>query len=212
MAYTDFILIRHGQTAENIAGRLLGHFDTVLDETGILQARAAAKRLETEKADIIYSSDLKRAWQTAEIIGRRMQIQVCAVKELREWHLGELEGRFTSELWQEYPQIMDCFLHDHEDESVPGGESFGQFNRRVADFLEIFAEKHVGQRVIIVTHGGVMRAIFRHIVGRSGCNLLPLLSNASYSRFCKRNDEWQLCVWNDVSHLSSVGVRESVTF
>ncbi len=212
MEKTEFILIRHGQTAENIAGRLQGHFDSKLDDTGIMQARAAAERLATEKADVIYSSDLQRARKTAEIIAGKMGLEVNPMPELREWKLGELEGRYTKELWQEYPEIMDCFLHDSDDVEVPGGESFAQFNRRVSDALEMLAEKHAGKKVVLVTHGGVMRAVFRHIAGRVGSNLLPLLSNASYSRFCKRDGAWQLCVWNDVSHLNSIGVRESATF
>ncbi len=213
MNSTDFILIRHGQTAENIAGRLQGHLDSELDNTGIRQAHAAAERLAGEHFDVIYSSDLKRAFETAGIIAARHELEAIPLKELREWHLGELEGRFTSELWQEYPQIMDCFLHEHEDEAVPGGESFARFNCRVADLLDKLAEKHAGQRVVLVTHGGVMRAVFRHIAGQVGNNcILPLISNASYSRFCKRDGAWQLCVWNDISHLGAVGVRESKTF
>ncbi len=212
MIVTDFILIRHGQTKENIEGRLQGHFDGSLDETGIRQAHAVAARLAGEHAAVLYSSDLKRAYKTAEIIARNLQLPVRALRELREWHLGELENRPCRELWREYPEIMDCFLHDSDDVAVPGGESFSKFNQRIADCLESLTEKHAGERIILVAHGGVMRAVFRYIVGRTGCNLLPLLSNASYSRFCKRDARWQLCTWNDVSHLQSIGVRESVTF
>ena len=97
MIVTDFILIRHGQTKENIEGRLQGHFDGSLDETGIRQAHAVAARLAGEHAAVLYSSDLKRAYKTAEIIARNLQLPVRALRELREWHLGELENRLKNE-------------------------------------------------------------------------------------------------------------------
>ena len=92
MATTDFTLIRHGQTTENIEGRLQGHFDSRLDETGLIQAEAAAVRLAGEQFDVIYSSDLQRARKTAEIIAAKLKMDVIPMRELREWHLGELEN------------------------------------------------------------------------------------------------------------------------
>ena len=99
MATTDFTLIRHGQTTENIEGRLQGHFDSRLDETGLIQAEAAAVRLAGEQFDVIYSSDLQRARKTAEIIAAKLKMDVIPMRELREWHLGELENRLCKELW-----------------------------------------------------------------------------------------------------------------
>lgn len=213
MATTEFTLIRHGQTAENIEGRLQGHFDSRLDETGLAQAEAAARRLAGEHFDFLYSSDLQRARKTAEIIAAELNMDVIPVRELREWHLGELENRPCKELWEEYPEIMNCFKYESGDVPVPGGESRRQFYKRVADCLESLAEKHPGRKILLVTHGGVMRSIFRHIVGCvAQTSLLPLISNVSYSRFCKRDGLWQLCCWNDVSHLKNIGVRESATF
>ena len=213
MPVTDFTLIRHGQTAENITGRLQGHFDSILDETGILQAKAAANRLAGEHFDAFYSSDLKRAMMTAEVIAETVGIRPEPLMELREWHLGVLEGRLCKELWEEYPAIMNCFKYESGEIPVPGGESHNEFDARVAGCLELLAAKHPDEKVLLVTHGGVMRSIFKHIVGPvAEGSLLPLISNVSYSRFCKRDDRWQLCCWNDVSHLKGIGVRESITF
>ena len=122
MPETEFTMIRHGQTAENIAGRLQGHFDTELDETGLLQARAAARRLAGERFDAFYSSDLKRAMMTAAAIAETIGMHPEPLKELREWHLGILEGRPCRELWEEYPEIMNCFKYESGEVSVPGGE------------------------------------------------------------------------------------------
>lgn len=210
---TDFTLIRHGQTTANMSGILQGFLDTELDETGIRQAECAAERLRDEKFDCIFSSDLKRAMQTAQIIARFHDLEVVPVKELREWHLGDLEDRPCAELKKQYPEIMHCFGLDGGEVVVPGGESRLEFFRRVADCLESMAEKHAGKRILLITHGGVLRAVFRHVVGMVTAQaMIPVTSNASYTHFVKRDKLWQLCCWNDVSHLKSVGVRASSTF
>lgn len=210
---TDFTLIRHGQTSANMAGILQGFLNTDLDETGIRQAECAAERLRDEKFDCIFSSDLKRAMQTAQIIARFHDLEVLPMKELREWHLGDLEGRPCAELKKQYPEIMHCFGLDGGEVVVPGGESRLEFFRRVADCLESMAEKHAGKRILLITHGGVLRAVFRHVVGMVTAQaMIPVTSNASYTHFVKRDNLWQLCCWNDVSHLKSVGVRASSTF
>lgn len=210
---TDFTVIRHGQTAENLAGLLQGHWDTGLDELGIRQSECAAARLRDEKFDRIFSSDLKRAMQTAVIIAGVQGQAVIPLAALREWHLGELEMQPCAELRKEYPEIMDAFCHESGDFPVPGGESHGAFCRRVTECLEDLAEQYAGQKLLLVTHGGTLRAIFRHIVGAVADRaLLPVTSNASYGRFCHRDGKWQLRCWNDVSHLAKTGVRDSFTF
>jgi len=213
MANTDFTVIRHGQTAENLKGLLQGHTDTVLDQLGLIQAQCAAERLRGETFDHIFSSDLKRAMQTAQAIADVIGGNVIPLPALREWHLGELENRPCAELWEKYPRIMDAFKYEGCDVAVPGGETRSQFNKRLADCIDSLAAQYEGERILLVTHGGALRAIFRRIVGPSADDvMLPLVSNAAYSRFCKRGDRWQICCWNDVSHLKNIGFRESVTF
>ena len=196
-----------------MAGILQGFLNTDLDETGIRQAECAAERLRDEKFDCIFSSDLKRAMQTAQIIAHFHDLEVVPVKELREWHLGDLEGRPCAELKKQYPEIMHCFSLDGGEVVGPRRESRLEFFRRVADCLESMAEKHAGKRILLITHGGVLRAVFRHVVGMVTAQaMIPVTSNASYTHFVKRDKLWQLCCWNDVSHLKSVGVRASSTF
>lgn len=213
MPDTDFTVIRHGQTAENLSGRLQGHTDTELDRLGLLQARCAAERLRGETFDHIFSSDLRRAMLTARIIAEAVGGEAVPLPALREWHLGDLENRLTAELWEKYPQVMNSFKYEGDDLPVPGGESRFEFLKRVADCIDSLAAQYEGKRILLVTHAGALRAIFRRIVGPVGNDsLLPQVSNAGYSRFCRRGDRWQLCCWNDVSHLKDIDVRESVTF
>ncbi len=213
MSDTEFTVIRHGQTAANLSGHLQGHSNTELDALGIQQAQCAAERLRGETFDHIFSSDLRRAMQTARIIAEAVGGEVIPLSSLREWHLGELENRPNTELWKEYPQIMNAFKYEGGDLLVPGGESRFQFLKRVADCIDSLAVQYEGKRLLLITHAGTLRAIFRRIVGPAADDvLLPLVSNAAYSRFCRRGDRWQLCCWNDVSHLKNTKVRESVTF
>ena len=214
MADTDFTVIRHGQTAENLKGILQGHLNTPLDSVGRLQAFNAAERLADEKFDFIFCSDLLRVKETAAIIGEKLHLSPVFQPELREWHLGELEGQECSSLWERYPEVMNAFkFDDGQDVQVPGGETKYQFFSRISGYLDFLAENCSGKRILIITHGGVMRAIFRHIAGspRKGC-MIPPTDNASYSRFFRRGEYWQLSCWNDVSHLKNTPHRESVTF
>ncbi len=210
---TDFILIRHGQTGDNLTGLLQGHRNSSLDETGIQQAECAARRLQKNHFDVIYSSDLDRSFKTAEIIAVPHNLPVIPCPALREWHLGDLEGRHRQELIEKYPEIMNSFKYESGDIPVPGGESRKDLYRRVSDCLDELAARHAGQKILLVSHAGTIRAMFHHIVGRvSGTAMLPQVGNGSYSRFCRRENLWQLCTWNDVSHLAQIGFRDSVTF
>lgn len=210
---TEFILIRHGQTSDNLAGLVQGQRNTPLDELGVRQAQCAARRLFNEKIDAVYSSDLARAMKTAEIIAGPHQLQVVSCQALREWNLGELEGKQREELNIAYPEVMNSFKIECEDAIAPGGETRRELYRRVGDCLNELAIRHPNQKLILVSHAGAMRAIFRHIVGRVADGvMLPQVSNGSYSRFCFRENRWQLCTWNDVSHLAEIGFRESTTF
>ena len=211
---TDFTLIRHGETLENLAGILQGQGIGRLSENGLRQARCAAMRLADEHFDRIYSSDLPRAMETAGVIGRQLGMDPIPFPALREWNLGDLQGRPCEENFRKYPEIMNSFQYEPEqDIPVPGGESRAEFYARVSDALEELLHRHPGCRLLLITHGGAMRAIFRHVTGpiRPGA-MIPATANASYSRFCNRDGIWQLRCWNDTSHLKTVSVRESVTF
>lgn len=211
MERTEFVLIRHGQTADNAAGILQGHRNTPLDDTGREQARLLAERLRGTHFDAVCSSDLLRAFETAQIIGEVLGVAPEPCRGLREWHLGELEGQFSKELWEKHFEIMNCFNEDMGDVAVPGGESRYAFERRVGACIEELADKWIGKSVVIVTHTGTMHALFKHMVGALAGNLQPICSNVSYSSAFRLADgKWRLRCWNDISHLTQV--RNSETF
>ena len=212
MERTEFIFIRHGQTADNLAGILQGHRDTSLDDVGREQARMTAERLRKETVDAIFSSDLRRAFETAQIIGDVTGVEAVPCRGLREWHLGELEGQYSKELWEKHFEIMNCFNEDLGDIAVPGGESRYTFEKRVAACIEEIADKCIGKNVVIVTHTGTMHSLFKHIAGPLAAGILyPVCSNVSVSKAFRLADgKWRLRSWNDISHVTQV--RNSETF
>ena len=210
---TEFVIIRHGQTHGNVTRTLQGQRNTDLDDTGIRQVQLLALRLKNHPPfDAIYSSDLKRTMDTAQILVNSIGGTIIPEPQLREWHLGALQGRNWEELQIEYPEIMNSFRNSRVDVEVPGGERRSVMERRLAGCIDSLAAQHPGKRLLLVTHGGALRAIFRHIVGLPAANnLLPQTSNASYNSCTCTDGAWQMTCWNDTAHLAPGMLQELVT-
>jgi broad specificity phosphatase PhoE len=164
---TTLLLVRHGETDWNAEGRLQGQTDRPLNEFGRSQARALAEELDGERYDAIYSSDLARARETAEIVGERLDVPVVLDPELREKDWGTWEGLTAVE----------------RDRVEFVGESTEEHRQRILHALERIAERHPDGRVLVVTHGGSMRRVQTAALGVA----MPVVEN------CGR---W-LCVWEN---------------
>ncbi|GAA96667.1 uncharacterized protein L969DRAFT_54431 [Mixia osmundae IAM 14324] len=153
---TTVIWIRHGETADNAQRRIQGWIDTPLHSVGEVQAHSTAEHLKNRKVDAIYSSDLVRCRKTAEIIGqhhRHLPIQICP--EIRERGLGKLEGTI-------YGQVP-------RGGHVEGAEPFDVFIARLRSFWSmLFATDRTGQTVLVISHGGPIKAIIPDLIGTSG--------------------------------------------
>ena len=210
---TEFVAVRHGETDANLAGTLQGQSDTELNPLGVRQAELTAERLKAEHFDFIFSSDLSRSMRTARAIAGPHRLPVQPLHALREWNLGELQGRKWNALEEQYSDIMAAFTSEIGNVRVPGGESRFDFYQRVADCLDEMSERFAGKRILLVSHGGTLKAMFHHIAGPvSKTSRLPLTGNASVSSFRYIEGSWQLMSWNDVSHLHALGENESVVF
>ena len=210
---TEFVVVRHGETEANLTGTLQGQLDTQLNSFGIRQAEYTAERLKQDHFDFIFSSDLSRTMETARRIAAHHHLPVMPLRALREWDLGKMQGKKWDSLGVQYVDIMAAFKSETGNVQVPGGESRYDFYQRVADCLDELAERFAGKRILLVTHGGTLKAMFHHIVGPvSGSSRLPLTSNASVSSFRYIDSCWQLMSWNDVSHLRALGENESIVF
>ncbi|CAH8319930.1 unnamed protein product [Eruca vesicaria subsp. sativa] len=164
-----------------------------------------AERLGKEERPIaIYSSDLKRAKDTAlKIAETCFCSKVTEVPELKERHVGSLQGLYWKEGAEKEPEAYSAFFSSQNDLEIPGGgESFDQLCERSMNALKQIAKKHKGERVIVVTHGGVLRAIYMSITQASSAGKLL---NASVNVVRFSDEKWIIDSWSDVSHLSSVG-------
>lgn len=158
-APVQLYLVRHGATAWNEGGRFQGQSDVPLNDRGIEQAEAAARRLRGLQAAAIYSSDLRRARQTAEIIAaalRRPQHAVRLCRSLREIDFGSWEGLTWIDIERRWGTLLDQWCRDPRSATPPGGEPFVHFEARVRHAISTIASRHPGQTVIVVTHGGVI--------------------------------------------------------
>jgi broad specificity phosphatase PhoE len=148
------VLVRHGETDWNLERRWQGHADPELNDTGRAQAEAVARSLAAKPFDALYSSDLVRARETAEIIGRELGLPIRLDARMREVDVGEWSGLTMPEIEQRYPEGLR-----RRREGGTGwehGESYSAMGDRVVAALRAIAEAHPGGRVLVVTHGGPM--------------------------------------------------------
>ncbi|MBE0627152.1 MAG: histidine phosphatase family protein [Burkholderiales bacterium] len=201
---THLIAIRHGETEWNSEGRFQGHLNSVLNAEGMAQAQALGMRLAGERLDLLLSSDLGRALQTASAIAMRTGHEIVVDPRLRERRMGVFQGLTPDEVQRRYPQEYARFLSHDPDYAIPEGESMRQlFERSVACFSEL-ARLHAGLTLATVTHGGVLAMLYRHAAA------MPLaaprnfpLHNAGVNRLRHRLGAWQLQSWGDIAHLES---------
>jgi probable phosphoglycerate mutase len=204
------ILIRHGETEWNRAGRIQGyHADSPLTATGREQARALAERLAREGIDALFSSDAGRTRETAEPIGTATRLPVIYEKALRERNYGVFEGRSFTEIEVEFPIEFEKLRTRNPHYAPPSGESAAQFRDRVITVLEIVAARAEGRCVAVVTHGGVLGVLYRQAMN------LPLeakrsysLANAGLNHFRFVDGRWRLDAWGDVAHLPAENLDE----
>jgi uncharacterized phosphatase len=144
-------LIRHGQSVANVAGRLQGQMDFPLSTQGLNEAKAVGKWLADEEIDAIYSSDLSRAFQTAGEIAQYHTTEIIKNLALREFHLGQFQGLTREEISERFPEYVDL---DWWTAGVAGVEQIDQIRARALEAVQLLLERHQGQRVVAVSHGG----------------------------------------------------------
>ncbi|WP_422445233.1 alpha-ribazole phosphatase [Thermoanaerobacterium sp. DL9XJH110] len=159
-----FFIVRHGETMWNKEFKYQGQSDVPLNDTGRFQARKLSERLKKEKIDVIYSSDLQRAMETAEIIARPHCLGVQPVKEMRELCFGIWEGLTFNEIERKWPDELEKWRRDPFHTKPPGGENLSELLFRTSNFIKKIARNHVDKRILIVTHAGPVRALLASIL------------------------------------------------
>ncbi|QJR15504.1 histidine phosphatase family protein [Usitatibacter palustris] len=201
-----FIVLRHGETEWNVASRIQGHQDSALTPRGLVQAEALAQRMVLERFDRLVASDLGRAHETARIIAARTGHAVQGDARLRERCYGTAEGLTYGELDHEFPEVFSSVRVTDPDYVVPGGESRRQFYDRVQSAFEALAREHPGERIAVVSHGGVLASLFRlvHGIAVSVPHRIPM-PNAAFNALAFEAGQWTVENWGDINHLATGG-------
>lgn len=152
------ILVRHGQTDWNLNRKILSWQDIPLNQEGLRQARVVSQKLGREIFDVLYSSTLKRALQTAHIIAGDYGLDIIKDERLNEINQGDWEGLHDSEALQKYPGLYKQWLENPASVKPPNGESLQMLAGRVEDFLNMVEEKYPAQSICVVTHEMVIGA------------------------------------------------------
>ena len=213
---TEIWLVRHGETPWNAERRVQGWEDISLNETGVEQARALGRHIKNltqagQRLDAVYTSDLKRAHATAQTVADEVGLPLNIHKGVRERHFGVLQGLVYDEMDAHAPEAAAIWRARDPNAELPGGESLGFFYARVVEAINEIAARHVGQRVMVVSHGGAMDIVWRHAnqVSLQAPRQAPLL-NASLNRLNVSPQGWSVIRWGDVDHLAT-GTQNDVT-
>lgn len=204
MDATRIIAIRHGETAWNVDSRLQGHLDIPLNDVGLWQARRAALALADEPIDAIYSSDLQRAWVTAQAIAETTQAPLTARQGLRERSFGVLQGHTFEELEAKEPEQAYRWRKRDPAFAPEGGESLIALRERITATTHALAAQHVGGQIVLVAHGGVLDVLYRAAT-RQGIQAPRTwqLGNAAINRLLWTPDGLSLVGWADTQHLDN---------
>ena len=196
--------MRHGQSTWNREHRIQGQLDPPLSAHGRRQAELLATRLTGRTFAGHYASDLKRAFETADIIGSRVGAPPLAEKALREIFLGDWEGLRTDEIAVRYPASWARWLEEPDWDVVPGGEREADFDARVGAAIDVLLSRHARADVLVVTHGGVIQVALHRIVGKPSHGIFPFrIQNASITLIEKRDGRMVIGGVNDIGHLET---------
>ncbi|WP_027482437.1 histidine phosphatase family protein [Deinococcus pimensis] len=212
-AHTEFWVIRHAESEWNAAGRYQGQTDVHLSQTGREQAARLAGRLTGMDFDAVYSSDLARAYDTAQAVSRTLagspEVQVDA--GLREIDVGLLAGKVRREIETEFPEYVASLRSDPWYARRPEGESMADLASRAARTFEELRARHAGQRILVVTHGGVVRVAVSLAIGGHEKDVWARLSvaNTSITRVALSEGGGTLMCFNDTAHLERIGKPDS---
>jgi probable phosphoglycerate mutase len=199
---TRFLLVRHGETDWNGEKRIQGQIDIDLNATGEAQARAVRPGLAAHVFAAAYSSDLRRAWRTAQIATAGLGLSLLPLAGLRERHFGVLQGATQGDAALRHPQALRHHHARTPDYDYQTGESLIALRARVMAALELLATRHAGQSVLAFTHGGVLDIVHRAASGRAlDAPRDFALPNAAFNWLEFRESAWRLLAWGDCRHL-----------
>ena len=207
MQATRILAIRHGETAWNVGGRIQGHLDIPLNDTGRAQARRLARALAGRDAiDLIVSSDLARAFETARTVAEATGAPLVAHAALRERCFGDFQGQTFAEIADTWPDDAERWRRREPAWSPPGGqgESLLLFRERITQVVQALAAENTGKHIALFTHGGVLDVLYRAATRQDiQAPRTWQLGNAAINRLLWTPDGLSLVGWADTQHLDN---------
>ncbi|WEV71085.1 histidine phosphatase family protein [Lactobacillus sp. ESL0785] len=196
----EIVFVRHGQTDLNKTGRIQGSlFDHDLDEAGRAYAKRAAANFDPSSFDIVFSSPMKRALETAQIFTKG-QKKINLDKRLIEFNFGEWDGQLLSELGQKYPDAIDPWGKANKNyvKYAPSGESNAELNKRCGEFLDDMVQKYPDKKILVVCHGTLIRMMFAHYFTGGDLNYFDTMKNCALGKISYRDHVPRLNYYNQV--------------
>ncbi len=200
------LLVRHGITEFNSTRRFNGYSDIEMNAVGYRQVERLRDRLANEKIDAVYSSDLKRALVTAEVISSNHKVDIVTCPELREINYGDVEGLTFGEISRLYPEVAELITNFSSQLKFPGGESFKGFVERTSKFVDRLEKHAQSETILIVSHSGPLKVLVCHLLGIDQSYWRQIrIDNASLSIVETYPQRAIISLLNDTAHLK-VGV------
>ncbi|MFV9510149.1 histidine phosphatase family protein [Tepidibacillus sp. LV47] len=161
----DFYLLRHGRTKWNEKGILLGNSDPSLSDHNDVEIRKWVPFLQQHRVDMMVHSGMKRTIETMQIIRKQLNTNIPIMQDerLKELNFGDWELKDYDWLYQNQQELFIKWLHDPEQNSPPNGETLHQLKTRIVSFLDEWVGKNLGQSMLVITHGGPIRALYSMI-------------------------------------------------
>jgi probable phosphoglycerate mutase len=200
------IIIRHGESEWNLISRYQGQCDAALSELGQRQAEALAQRLANEPLDAIYTSPLQRASHTARAIAQfHPEVPLSTDDALMEIHHGEWQGKYASEVEEQFSAGLREWREQPMRSQMPGGESFSNVLKRTLEFQERVYAKHQAETIAVSTHDVVIKMLVADVLGMDMNRINRIwISNATISIIeYQAVDRGYLVSLGDGSHLGA---------
>lgn len=179
---TKLYLLRHGETEWNRQRRTQGSTDTDLSETGLYQAYRLSQRLSEEDITAIYSSDLKRAYATARILGKELNLPVKIQRALREMNFGHWEGMDIDSIKKQHSEVHRLWISSPKEAVISGAERLIDVQTRIVEAVNGIIRLHRGEKIAIVSHGITLKCLIFGLIGIDLSNMSKIrLGNCSIS-------------------------------
>ncbi len=199
-----FYIVRHGQTNWNILGRTQGHGNSDLTKKGLEQAKELADAIVDYPIDYIYSSDLGRAVQTAQIIANKLNLDVKKTSALREMGFGIWEGLLIEEIKRDHLDTYNTWRNKPHLVNIEGGENLHIIKERTDKFIKELNKKYDNKHIVLVSHSVTVRAMLLSFLGSSMQNIYRIKQDNTALNIVECRDYGPVVIkMNDTSHIKN---------